>query len=76
MIGKEIEPMQFERPCKICVELKNEYFFLVIADTVDEDDEGKVLEFRNGDEVVARHIKAEIISLSTQDLMSNTDFAT
>ena len=45
-----MEPMQLERPYKICVELETECFFCVIADMVDEDDEGKVLEFRKGGE--------------------------
>ena len=65
---KIFKPMQFERSYKIYVELKNEYFFLVIADRVDEDDEGKVLEFRIGDELVARCIKEEVTDLSTHEI--------
>ena len=63
-----MEPLQFEKPCMIYVELEVESFFCVIADTVDEDNEGKVLEFRKSGELVARCIKEKVTDWSTHKI--------
>ena len=65
---EKIEPLQLERPYKICVELETEYFFLVVADRIDEDEGGKVLEFMIGAELVARCIKEDVTDLSTHEI--------
>ena len=65
---KKFKPIQLERPYKIFVELKDDYFSIVIADKVDVNDEGKVLEFRDGDDLVARIPKEEVINLSTHEI--------